>query len=140
MHVFRWLWQFFFFFLSNTFLLLLKFPETLFHLFCECEKVTPLWDDLCVLINNISGESFDFSNFEKMFGLTDSSEHDCCISFLFLCLKFYIHRCKFQESIPNFVAFMNLVKMKRSTEYKIAESKGKLSLHFKKWSLDLEAS
>ena len=27
-----------------------------------------------------------------------------------------------------------------STEYKIAESKGKLSLHFKKWSLDLEAS
>ena len=42
-----------------------KFPETLFHLFCECEKVTPLWDDLCFLINNISGESFDFSNFEK---------------------------------------------------------------------------
>ena len=65
-----------------------KFPETLFHLFCECEKVTPLWDDLRFLINNISGESFDFSNFEKMFGLTDSSEHDCCISFLFLCLIF----------------------------------------------------
>ena len=115
-----------------------KYPETLFHLFCECEKVTPLWDDLCFLINTISGESFDFSNVENMFGLTDSSEHDCCISFLFLCLKFYIHRCKFQESIPNFVAFMNLVKMKRSTEYKIAESKGKLSLHFKNGPLILK--
>ena len=40
-------------------------PETILHLFCECEKVSPLWDELCFLINNISGESFTFSNFEK---------------------------------------------------------------------------
>ena len=48
-----------------------------------------------------------------MFGVTDTSEHDNCISYLFLCLKFYIHRCKFQESDLSFVAFMNLVKTKR---------------------------
>ena len=40
-------------------------PETILHLFCECEKVSPLWDELCFLINNISEESFTFSNFEK---------------------------------------------------------------------------
>ena len=40
-------------------------PETILHLFCECEKVSPLWDELCFLINNVSGESFTFSNFEK---------------------------------------------------------------------------
>ena len=40
-------------------------PETILHLFCECEKVSPLRDELCFLINNISGESFTFSNFEK---------------------------------------------------------------------------
>ena len=40
-------------------------PETILHLFCECEKVSPLWDELCSLINNVSGESFTFSNFEK---------------------------------------------------------------------------
>ena len=45
-----------------------------------------------------------------MFGVTDTSEHDNCISYLFLCLKFYIHRCKFQESDLSFVAFMNLIK------------------------------
>ena len=115
-------------------------PETFLHLFCECEKVSPLWDELCFLINNISGESFTFSNFEKMFGVTDLSEHDNCISFLFLCLKFYLHRCKFQQTNPNFVAFLNLVKIKRNTEHKIAESKGKLRQHFKKWTLNLEAS
>ena len=61
-----------------------------------------------------------------MFGVTDTSEHDNCISYLFLCLKFYIHRCKFQKSDLSFVAFMNLVKTKRNIEYKIAVSKGKL--------------
>ena len=118
----------------------MKFPETLFHLFCECEKVNTLWDDLCFLINSVSGESFIFSDFEKMFGVTDFSEHDCCINFLFLCLKFYIHRCKFQQSNPNFVAFLNLLKIKKNSEYSIAKSKGKLGQHFKKWTLDLEAS
>ena len=107
-----------------------KFPETLLHLFCQCEKVSPLWDDLCFLINIISEESFTFSVFEKMFDVTDTSEHDNCISYLFLCLKYYIHRCKFQESDLSFVAFMNLVKTKRNIEYKIAVSKGKLRKHF----------
>ena len=75
-----------------------------------------------------------------MFGVTDISEHDHCVSFLFLCLKFYIHKCKFQELNPNFVAFLKLLKIKRNVEYKIAESKGKLGKHKKKWSLDLDAS
>ena len=74
-----------------------------------------------------------------MFGVTDTSEHDNCI-YLFLCLKFYIHRCKFQESDLSFVTFMNLVQTKRNIEYKIAVSKGKLRKHFKKWTLDLDAS
>ena len=61
-----------------------KFPKTLLHLFCQCEKVSPLWDDLCILINSISEESFNFSVFEtKMFGVRDTSEHDNCISFFF---------------------------------------------------------
>ena len=78
---------------------------------------------------------------KKMFGVTDTSEHDNCISyFFFFCLKYYIHRCKFQESDLSFVAFMNLVKTKRNIEYKIAVSKGKLRKHFKKWTLDLDAS
>ena len=112
-------------------------PEPLLHLFCECEKVSSLWDELCFLINNISGETFNFSNFGKMFGITDISEHDNCINFLFLCMEFYLHRCKFQQISPNFTAFFNLVKIKRDWEYKITESKGKLKYHFRKWTLNI---
>ena len=89
-------------------------------------------------IDNIANGPVNNMSFQ-MFGVTDLSEHDSCINFLFLCLKFYLHRCKFQQANPNFVAFLKLVKIKRNTEYKIAESKGKLRQHFKKWTLDLEA-
>ena len=37
---------------------------------------------------------------KKLCGVTDLSEHNSCIYFLFLCLKFYLHRCKFQQPIP----------------------------------------
>ena len=79
---------------------------------------------------------------KKMFGVTDLSEHDSCINFLFLMLEILssqTDRWKFQQTNPNFVAFLKLVKIKRNTKYKIAASKGKLRQHFKKWTLDLEA-
>ena len=38
---------------------------------------------------------------------------------------------------PSFQAYKNFVKVKFNIEYKIAENKGKLSKHFKKFSFDL---
>ena len=52
----------------------------------------------------------------------EDSEHKNAINFLILCLKFYIHRCKFQKVNPSFQAYKNLVKVKVNTEYKIAET------------------
>ena len=54
-------------------------------------------------------------------------------------MKFYIYRSKFQGSSLDFEAFLHLVKLKRNVlnvEYKIAEWKGKLHTHFKKWQID----
>lgn len=112
--------------------------ETLVHLFCECEKITPLWDSLVTLIQSKTGDSFDFSEYQKMFGLElEDTEHYITINFLILCLKFYIHMCKFQNSSPSFQAYKKFIKIKINTEYKIADSKGKLSKHLKKFSFDL---
>ena len=115
-----------------------KVDETLLHMFCECEKISPLWDDLVSFIEYKTGDSFDLSNYKKMFGLeVEDSEHYNAINFLFLYFKFYIHRCKFQNKPPSFQAYKNLIKIKINSEYKIAESKGKLSKHLKKFSFDL---
>lgn len=90
-----------------------KVYETLVHLFCECEKITPLWDSLVTLIQSKTGDSFDFSEYQKMFGLElEDTEHYIAINFLILCLKFYIHMCKFQNSSPSFQAYKNLSKLK----------------------------
>ena len=69
-----------------------------------------------------------------MFGLEiEESEHYNAVIFfvLFLYLKFYIHRCKLQNNSPSFQAYKHLIKIKIKSEYKIAESKGKLSKHLK---------
>ena len=115
-----------------------KIDETLIHLFCECDVIVPLWDNLSDFIKSRTGEDLQFSNFHKMFGFDiEDSEHKDAINFLILCFKFYIHRCKFQKVNPSFQAYKNLVKVKVNTEYKIAENRGKISKHFKKFSFDL---
>ena len=100
--------------------------------------VTPLWDNMSDFIQSKTGENFKFSNYQKMFGLDfEDSEHKNAINFLILCLKFFIHRCKFQNVNPSFQAYKNFVKVKFNIEYKIAENKGKLSKHLKSFHLTL---
>ena len=63
-------------------------------------------------------------------------DHKISINFIILCLKSYIHRCKFQNVCPCFQVYKNLVKIKLNTEYRIAENKGQLSKHFKKFTFE----
>ena len=67
------------------------------HLFCECEKVSPLWDELCFLISNISWETFNFSNFDKMFGI--KAEQHPVVIFAMFCSLFQIVVSFLKESI-----------------------------------------
>ena len=106
---------------------------------CDCDKIRLLWDNLSTFIDKKCGENLDLSNFQKMFGLDLlSSEHNRGINFLILYLKFYIYRCRFQQCNPNFQAFLKLMQIKLKTEYKIAERKGKLGQHLKKFTFDFD--
>ena len=44
---------------------------------------------------------------------------------------------KFQDKKPNFINCIIFIKSKRDSEYVIAQRRGKLSAHFKKWRFDL---
>ena len=68
----------------------------------------------------------------KMFGISK----DKFLSYVFLCLKYYIYVCKFQGKHPSFDAFKSYMKSQKDTEYYIAKKKGKLPIHFKKWRFD----
>ena len=109
-----------------------KLPETIIHFFCECEVVKPIWNDLDKIIRNKYDINFASSPFEKMFGI----QGDKFITYLFLCVKYFLYVCKFQNKIPNFTNLVNFLKNNRETEYHIAKRNDKLSIHYKKWRFD----
>ena len=81
-----------------------KVLENTFHVFCECDKVQPIWTILQDVINMINDKlhaNYDFNYFDYMFGIPS----DSFLSVLFSCCKFFIYKCKFQNVIPNYVAF-----------------------------------
>ena len=41
------------------------------HVFCECEVVIPLLNDMVKIINHKEDVNFSVSNFDKMFGIQD---------------------------------------------------------------------
>ena len=57
--------------------------------------------------------------------------------FLFLCLKYHIYSCKFQNKRPTFSGVKILVKNNRECAHVIAKKRDKLSFHFKKWRFEL---
>ena len=109
-----------------------NFLNQLFIFFCKCEAVKPLWDDLINIIRDKHDTGFSISYFDIIFGIQD----DRFITYLFLCLKYFLYLCKFQNKIPNFAHFINFVKSNRETEYFIAKRRDKLSNHYKKWRFD----
>ena len=98
---------------------------------CECEIVKPIWNDLASVIRNKLDINYTNSSFDNMFGI----QSDKFITYLFLCLKYYWYVCKFQNKSPNFVNYINFIKINRDTEYHIAKRNDKLSIHSKKMEI-----
>ena len=46
-----------------------KCSETVVHVFCECDKVKPIWSELCRMLNNKLHAEYQLDNFEFMFGV-----------------------------------------------------------------------
>ena len=82
--------------------------------------VRPIWDELLQLINDNLHADYTLDNFDLMFGVSD----DSLVTFLILCCKFYIYRCKYQEVSPNFVAFKRFLLTKRKQSIVLCIKKG----------------
>ena len=107
-----------------------KVPETIIHIFCECDFVKPLWLEIYNIFHLNTEFDCQLSNFEKVFGIFDNK----FLTYIILCTKYFIYRCKFQDKKPHVNGLKLFIKSQREIEYCIAKKKGKLSRHFKKWS------
>ena len=95
------------------------------HLFCDCEKVVPIWRYIINIIEKHIN-NFKLSNFEKLFGLST----DKFIAHIVLVVKYYIYICKFRSESPNVDLFKSFIKKQKEIEYYLAKKSIKLTLHF----------
>ena len=99
-----------------------KKEETLVHLFCESEKVTPIWHDLLTILSQNLDSNITVTNFEKLFGICS----DKFVSYLCSLLKYHIYTCKFKNKLPNSAMFKSFVKKQKELEYLLAKKRNKL--------------
>ena len=103
-----------------------KFPESVIHIFCKCDFVRPIWEELFKIIKDKYDIDFSASNFDKTFG-------NKFLNYLFLCLKYHIYSCKFQNKRPTFSGFKFLLKTIENVNTLMAiAKKGDKLFHFKK--------
>ena len=50
-----------------------KFPESIIHIFCECDFDRPIWEEVLKIIKDKYDVDFTVSNFDKIFGVLGAS-------------------------------------------------------------------
>lgn len=110
-----------------------KEAETPIHIFCECEVVIPLWTEIENIFRLKSGQDFQLNNFNKIFGICKNN----LFTYIILCTKFFIYRCKFQDKKPHVNGLKSFIGTQKDIEHNIAKKRDKLSLHLNKWAFVL---
>ena len=101
-------------------------PEAIVHIYSEYDLVTPLWQEINTIFDLQNGDIVS-DNVSKIFGIHGNS----FLTYIFLCTKYFIYLCKFQDKNPNVCSLKFFLKTQRDTEYNIAPKQGKLSGHLK---------
>ena len=82
--------------------------EDIIHLFWHCERVASLWNRIEIMIKqlNIVSNSFNLDIVTAL-GLKKSiSKEKFILSFCYLVARYYIWRCRVNESMPKFKIFL----------------------------------
>ena len=97
--------------------------ETIQHLFWHCEKVKTFWNELSTLIKQRCRNSHNFSFSENlvMFGQSDYVYTDEICNLMILLAKYFIYKCKVQQSCLNLNYFVKEFYTRYTTE-KIVEN------------------
>lgn len=110
------------------------FPETITHLFCECEKVIQLWHNIEQWILMKIGVSFNFSNDVKILGYRKMDNNFWPVNFVILMTKKFIFKCAYKELSLNIYSLQNEVSKVFSEQKLISKINCKENFE-KRWEL-----
>ena len=106
------------------------FPESIIHVFRECEYVGPIWEKLVKIIQDKHDIDFSITNFDKIVGIYGENFLTyifCTWNVIFMFVNFKIRlRLLAWKSLLTGIETLYTLLLKRVN----------LSAHFKKWRFD----
>ena len=109
------------------------YNETLKHLFWECQHIRSFWTHFQTFLKSKSiPEKLDFAIVS--FGDINKKEKDITKTFLIILAKYYIFKCKYENTLPDISSFIIFTRHHESVERIIATDFGKLDRHIEKWN------
>ena len=106
-------------------------PETVFHLFCECEKVKSFWIDFIKYLQDGDLKIEVLSNVEKIFG---NKLFDDTLNTILILARNFIFKHRISEKIPTIQRFIVKLKDHYETEHAIARKDCILEEFNKRWA------
>ena len=104
---------------NNTCSLCTEYPETIKHLFFECEKVKQFWNLFKEWLNDVTNIEVDINN-EKMLILSLHKKNSL-LNYLLVVAKCYIYKSEFVQGSISILGFKALLKKKFEEEIYIAK-------------------
>jgi hypothetical protein len=92
-----------------------NYPETIQHLFFNCDKVIHLWNEVKSWILCKTGTEFNFTKNIVMFGMINN-KHSSFVNWLTINIKYYIYSIKIQKKMLNINSVKSLLKTKFAIE------------------------
>ena len=91
------------------------------------------WKEVLSWLAIHKNEVVDFALVDVLFGKFDTDKDFIVINNILLLAKFYIYRCKLNNTKPSLEVFTAKLKATLNIEFLIAKRNGKLVQHYKKW-------
>ena len=109
-----------------------EYPETIKHLFFECEKAKQFWNLFKEWLNSVASITVDVNN-EKMI-LFSWHKKNSILNYLLVVAKYYIYKSKFAQGNISILGFKAILKKKFEEEKYIAKINDKYAKFLGKWS------
>ena len=109
--------------------------QSIQHMLYSCDIVKQFWENFQELIINKCQHCHNFMLNQELtlFGVKDNFSTDCALDMMILLGKFYIYKCKLQDSIPRIQGYIAFLKNRYKLEKYVAAVNYKSDSFHQKW-------
>ena len=102
-------------------------PETIFHLFIECEIVKRFWENLKAWLNNNANINISLTNRDILFANQDNNSLK---SYIMILAKYYVYANKFHMTDLSIDRFINMLGKKFQVERYVVNQNNTIVIFF----------